>query len=303
MQTSKPHNTALPDLESLHCFLAAARHLHFRTAARSVALSPTAFGERIRRLEEEMNAPLFERSTRHVALTEAGHRLVPLVKKLMEDAQNMRHHLADATALTPHQLTIGTRFELGLSWLVPSLGQLAQNHPDRTLHLRFGDSDDLLRAVRTETIDCAVTSVQLTAQGLEYEPLHEEQYVFVAAPQLPPLLTPEDALHHRLLDAHPELPLFRYVQDAAQAPGGWTFARVELLGTIAAIRHRALEGAGVAVLPRYFIQADLQAGRLLQLLPHLQLPTDRFRLVWRRGHALRGAIVKLAAELRELPIR
>jgi LysR family glycine cleavage system transcriptional activator len=291
-----------PDLESLRCFEAVARHLHFRTAADSVALSPTAFSERIRKLEEDLGTPLLERTTRRVTLTPAGHRLLPHVQRLLEDARRLRQVVSEAAPM-PFELVLGTRFELGLSWLVPSLGVLEARRPERTLHLRFGDSADLLQAVRTGTVDAAVTSVRLTTPGLAYAPLHEETYVFVGSPHLPPLGAPEDAAHHTLLDTQPDLPLFRYLLDAVTPPAAWPFARMVWLGTIAAIRHRVLEGAGVAVLPRYFVTEDVAQGRLVRLLPELPLSSDRFRLVWRRDHPLHEALFELAGDLRALPVR
>ena len=53
------------------------------------------------------------------------------------------------------------------------------------------------------------------------------------------------------------------------------------MGTIAAIRHLVLRGEGVAVLPEYFVRADLETGRLERLLPHIELLADYFRLVFR----------------------
>src|SRR3982751_1647329 len=111
----------LPDLESLRCFDAAATHLSFRVAARAVALSPAAFGERIKRLEDQLAAPLFARTTRRVALTPAGHRLVAQARRVLDEANKCRRVALDDAAAVPFELTIGTRFELGLSWLVPAL--------------------------------------------------------------------------------------------------------------------------------------------------------------------------------------
>jgi LysR family glycine cleavage system transcriptional activator len=145
--------------------------------------------------------------------------------------------------------------------------------------------------------------VRLTTPGLAYAPLHEETYVFVGSPHLPPLGAPEDAAHHTLLDTQPDLPLFRYLLDAVTPPAAWPFARMVWLGTIAAIRHRVLEGAGVAVLPRYFVTEDVAQGRLVRLLPELPLSSDRFRLVWRRDHPLHEALFELAGDLRALPVR
>lgn len=292
----------LPDLESLRCFAAAARQQNFRAAAKVVALSPTAFSERIRRLEEQLAAPLFERTTRRITLTPAGERLLPQVEILLTTAGGLRS-LAAAASQPPFELTIGTRFELGLSWLVPALDELALGYPHRTLHLRFGDTDDLVRAVVVGHADAAVSSARLTVPGLEHAPLHEETYVAVAATAAPALDGPLDAPRHTLVDATADLPLFRYLLDAAPVTQPWRFARYEYLGAIAAIAQRVVAGKGVAVLPQYLVQAEIQQGQLRVLLPQWPPLADRFRLLWRRDHPRRQALLELAAQLRNLPLQ
>ena len=80
----------LPDLESLRCFVAAAELLNFRAAARQVALSPAALSQRIRSIEEQLQTPLFQRTTRRVHLTAAGLSLYPVAKKTLESAAECR---------------------------------------------------------------------------------------------------------------------------------------------------------------------------------------------------------------------
>ncbi|HVK82475.1 MAG TPA: LysR family transcriptional regulator [Kofleriaceae bacterium] len=296
----------LPDLESLRCFEAAATHLSFRVAASAVALSPAAFGDRIKRLEEHLAAPLFVRTTRHVALTPAGHRLLGHARRVLAEAARCRDVVHDAVAASPFELTLGTRFELGLSWLTPSLRELAEARPERTLHLVFGDSNDLLARARNALVDAVITSARLTASGVAYELLHDEDYAFVGSARLVRAHLLTRAAHagaHVLLDLAADLPLFRYFIDAVGRREAWTFRKVELLGTIGAIRLRALHGAGVAVLPRYFIEPDLRAGRLVRLLPRVPLQTDSFRLIWRAGHPREAELRALADELRRIPLR
>jgi len=296
------------DLESLRCFEAAATHLSFRLAARTVALSPAAFGDRIKRLEEQLATPLFARTTRRVTLTAAGLRLVPQARRVLEEAARCTEVVHQADRAMPFALTLGTRFELGLSWLTTALPQLQARRPERTIHLYFGDSPELIARVRIGLVDGAVTSTRLTT-GVSYEVLHDEEYVFVASTRLirrRPLARATHAHAHALIDASPDLPLFRYFLDAV-APGRarevWGFARVEYLGTIGAIRMRVLQGAGVAVLPRYFVANDLRARRLARLMPSIALQRDAFRLIWRTGHPREQSLRELAAELAALPIR
>jgi LysR family glycine cleavage system transcriptional activator len=295
----------LPDLESLRCFEKAAVVLNFRLAAAAVGLSPAAFGDRIRRLEDQLRQRLFVRTTRSVTLTPAGHRVLAQARRTLEEARRCLS-ASDESAAAPFELTLGTRFELGLSWLTPALAPLRRSRPERSLHLYFGDSEDLLTRVRRGRIDCAVTSVRLTRWDLRYELLHAEDYVLCAQParlRAVPLRRSEDAAGHTLLDLHPDLPLFRYLLDARPPGEQWNFQSIEYLGTIGAVRYRALEGAGIAILPRYFVRQDLKSGALKTVLPRARLNSDYFRLIWRSGHEHQDEIRRLARELRRIPLR
>jgi LysR family transcriptional regulator, glycine cleavage system transcriptional activator len=295
----------LPDLESLRCFVQAATHATFRAAARAVALSPAAFGDRIARLEEQLGTRLFERTTRRVTLTQAGERLLLQARRCLEEAERCRD-VAASTAEVPFDVVIGTRFELGMSWLVPALAPLERARPTRRLHLYFGDSADLLPRVLEGRLDCMVTSARLTAPGVDVVRLHEEEYAFVGARSLlakRPLVRSDDARRHVLLDVAADLPLFRYLLDARPPRESWAFERVQYLGGIGPIRARVLEGAGVAVLPLYYVDEDIRRGRLRRLLGGTKLPSDWFRLIWRKGAPRGEELRALGAELSRLPLR
>lgn len=294
-----------PDLESLRCFVAAATHLRFRSAAEACALSPTAFSTRIRALETRLSAELFARTTRSVRLTEAGERLLVQARAVLEAAARCAEvvHQEDAA---PFELVLGTRFELGLSFIVPSLSTLEKKRPSRRVHLYFADSADLIARILRGEIDAAVASMRLNDARLAYAPLHEEQYVLVGAKKLlakKPLASARDAAAHTLLDVHADVPLFRYLLEARPASEAWSFARIERLGAIGAVRARAVEGVGVAVLPRYFVERDLREGRLSLILPRTKLATDWFRLIWRAGHPYEPRLRDLATDLAALPLR
>jgi DNA-binding transcriptional LysR family regulator len=289
------------DLTSLGCFVAAAHTPSFRAAAARVALSPAAFSERLVRLEEDLGVALFVRTTRRSALTEAGHRLLPDAERLLDDARRLVHHAREPAAAVPYALTIGTRHELGMSWLVPSLGALERAAPERTLHVAMADTPDLAVRLERGTVDAFVSSARLTAPNLAYAALHEETYALVGVD--PTVSGPADAPRLTLLDVSPDLPLFRYLLDADPGARPWPFARSVYLGGLAAIRHRVLEAAGIAVLPSYFVEADLAAGRLHRLLPEHPIGRDTFRLVWRRGHPKEVALVALAEALRGIALR
>jgi LysR family transcriptional regulator, glycine cleavage system transcriptional activator len=298
----------LPAIDSLTCFAEAARLLNFRAAARAVALTPAALGQRIRQLEQQVGRQLFQRTTRRVTLTEAGLALLAPARAALDAAAACGPAARGELGAAPLDLVLGTRHELGMSWIVPMLPRLAREQPRITFHLYFGSSADLLARVRTAEIDAAVGSMRITDSHLDYTRLHREAYAFVAARRLVrdrPLRGPEDAAAHTLIDSQASLSLFGYFRDAPAASPRWTgvrFGRVLRIGTIAAIRHLVLRAEGVAVLPVYLIAGDLAAGRLVRVQPRVRLLDDHFRLVFRGDDPRRAVYEAVAAVMRDVPL-
>jgi DNA-binding transcriptional LysR family regulator len=265
-----------------------------------MAVTPAAFGQRIRHLEEDLGVSLFKRSTRSIMLTDAGVALLPHAEKCIAAATECARAARGDIGPQPMDFTLGTRHELGVSWILPQLDRLERERPWMHLHLYFGSGPDLLHHVRTLQIDCAVTSTRFMDPKLDSIRLHREDYVFVGASDLlkkTPFTRPEHAERHALLDLSGELPLFRYWQDAPSASEKVRFARCTWLGAIAAIRLRTLAGAGVAVLPEYLVRKDISKGRLKVVLPKVTPLHDYFRLVFRADSPNRAALESFAASL------
>lgn len=293
---------------TLRCFVSAAKLLNFRAAARSVAVTPAAFGQRIKQLEDLLGVTLFRRTTRSVHLTEAGLALLPLAEQTITSAQACVRAARGEEPLAPQEIVLGTRHELGLSWLLPQLDELSARLPWIQLHLYFGSGPDLLMRVRTMEIHCAITSTRLVDPKLDSLRLHREDYVFVASAALlrdKPLSRASHALSHTLIDIDADLPLLRYWRDAASRKLGdnLRFARTERVGAIEAIRQRVLRGAGVAVLPEYLVRKDLAARRLKRVFPSVHANHDYFRLVFRRDDPGRAVYEALAQRMLEAPLR
>ncbi len=297
---------SLPSLESLRCFVEAARFLNFRSAAHAVALTPAALGQRIRQLEDEVGAPLFQRTTRRVWLTEAGLGLLPHATKVLAGAQDCLRAARGEIGPAPIDLVIGTRHELGMSWIVPMLPTLRREFPHVTFHLYFGSSADLLMRVRNLEVDCAVGSMRAVDPKMDSLRLHPEEYAFVGQPRLLkrlPLSRPEHARGHTLIDTTAELSLFRYFRDAPGAGDRLDFDKILRVGTIAALAVVVQRGDGVAVIPSYLIAPELKARKLVRLFPHVKLLSDHFRLIFRTDDTRRTVYEKLAAFMASVPLR
>jgi DNA-binding transcriptional LysR family regulator len=292
---------ALPSIESLRCFYSAAHHLNFRRAAREVGLTPTAFSERIQRLEGELDCSLFARTTRRVELTTRGLALLPVAARALAEVQACVEAVRTPGTLET-RLAVGTRFELGLSWLVPGFIELERRMPHLVLDTYFGSGEDIVNRLDRGLLDCIVTSAPLARDAWHTEVLHPETYEFVGSARLlreRPFARVSDSRNHTLLDVDETLPLARYLLSTQP---GLAFSRVRACGAGAAIVERVLAGAGIAVLPTYMIQRELATKRLIPVLPRVRLLTDSFRLLYRRGHRFADQLGEIAEFLRHRPL-
>lgn len=118
------------ELRQLRCFLAAADHLHFGKAALQLGILPAVLGRQIQALETELRVRLFVRSTRQVALSDAGKKLLPRARQLIADGDEIVQHLRELADSNPHLLRIGA-IDSAASGLIPNLlRDLHAAHPD-----------------------------------------------------------------------------------------------------------------------------------------------------------------------------
>jgi DNA-binding transcriptional LysR family regulator len=297
---------SLPSLDSLRCLDAAAALGSFRAAAKAVSLTPAAVGLRIKQLEEQLGVQLFARSTRSIRLTQEGAAVLLQARVAIQAAEGVVRAARGDAAPVPFDYVIGTRHELGLSFLLPLRSALEAQSPGMTLHFYFSSGPDLVHKLRGRELDAALTSARVSDVALSGERVHLEEYVFVAAPRLlkrQPLAAHTDAVNHALLDIDAELPLFRYWRDAPGAAHPLQFGQVRRLGTIEAIRQLAVAGEGVAVLPRYLVERDLLQRRLVIVFGKVRPLSDHFRLLYRRDDPRQAIHQRVAKLMSETPLR
>jgi LysR family transcriptional regulator, glycine cleavage system transcriptional activator len=295
----------LATIDGLQCFLFASRTLNFRAAARAASLSPAAFSDRIHQLEAQLGVALFFRTTRAVRLTDAGVALVARAEHAISAVAACSGPLQRDPRNAAIDIVLGTRYELGMNWLLPALTELRKDQPWVTFHLYFGSASDLFLRVRLLEVDCAITSSRFDDSRLEAFALHEETYSLVGTPSLlrrVPLTKADDARNHTLVDISDARPLFRYFIDAKNAPR-LGFKHLVQMGTIAAIRDVVRHSEGVAVLPEYYTENDIAKNRLCKIFPRMKPLSDAFRLVFRANDPRRTLFLRIAERLRTLPLR
>ncbi len=266
-----------------------------------MALTPAAFGQRIRQLEEQLNVDLFLRTTRHVELTDAGRRLIPVAEITIRDSRACIAAVIEDSE-PPAHVTIGTRYELGMSWVLPNVLELQKKYPTWEVDFYFGSGNDIQSKLQAGQVDGIITSAPIAQSAWTSEFLHTENYVFVAAPDLLESIPFErfaDTKNHVLLDIDNTLPLTRYLTSKI---GSVSFKRVRSCGAGAAIIKMLLNNEGVAVVPEYMVIGELESGELVRLCEDENLQTDSFRLIFRQTSMLEPVLKKMGEFLRTRPL-
>ncbi|MDT7800800.1 MAG: hypothetical protein QOI78_4233 [Actinomycetota bacterium] len=143
------------EFRQIEHFLAVTRCGSFTAAAQEVHVVQSALSASIRKLEAELGTPLFERTTRRVELTEAGHALVPLAHRIVADVVAARGEVAAVAGLATGRVAIGTIQALSVVDLPAKLGEFRVRYPGIRLHVRDGTVPALTAAVASGELDLA----------------------------------------------------------------------------------------------------------------------------------------------------
>ena len=182
------------ELRQLHYFVAVAEELHFGRAAERLHIVQPAVSQQLRRLEAELGVTLVDRSTRHVALTEAGQRFLPEARATLVAAQRAKDAVA-GPARDDATLRLGTSAGLG-DRLPRLLAALRDRVPELTVELARPRGDERMRRVAGGTLDAALIRGVASRAGLRFEPVWTDALVLA----LP-------AAHPQAADADGPIPL------------------------------------------------------------------------------------------------
>ncbi|EST37497.1 hypothetical protein N566_12740 [Streptomycetaceae bacterium MP113-05] len=277
------------DLALLRTFLTVHRAGSFTRGAALLGLSQPAVTGQIRSLENQIGRPLFHRMARGVAATAVGEEL----------ARKVAPHLDALTEVTErglHQDGTGRRTvhlagppEFTALRAVPALTALIEQGV--SLRVAFGTTEEVLEGLAAGHSDLALTTGRPRGRLLTGTPLCDEELVLVAAARWAariggPVAVRTDgpsALEHvPALSVHERMPLMtRYWTTVFEEP-------MHQSGTVIAPDLRAvlqcvLNGAGMAVLPRYLCTEHLRNGTLVALLEPTVPPLRTYFLTVRAG--------------------
>jgi DNA-binding transcriptional LysR family regulator len=287
-------------LKSLTTFVQVVESGGFSAAARGLGISPTMASEHVQALERQLGARLLQRTTRKIGLTEIGQAYYETAARILGELQDA-DRAAGAVPSTPRgrlRLHVGAHL---VRFVAPVVADCMALHPELGLELTEGARMvDLVE----EGFDLAIRATAPADPGLAIRQLGAWRHVPCAAPSYLEEHTrpehPGDLSRHNCLRyaPYPHGDEWRF----AGPDGAAVTARVK--GTLRtnsaeALRIAALHGIGIFLAPGFLVADDLEAGRLVPLLPDYRPVAFAINAIYPARHPVSvkvRAFLELAAE-------
>jgi DNA-binding transcriptional LysR family regulator len=261
----------MADLSLLTSFVRTTEHGSFSAAARSLGVSAAAVSKNVAHLEAHVGVRLFHRSTRRLALTDAGERFLAQVRDPLASLDAAMAGIGDDGGEPSGTLKVGMGQALGRNFLVPLLGEFLARYPAIVPDWHF---DNRRMDLVGEGFDAAVGGGFALSQGLVARELAPVHIVAVAAPaylagralpQQPDDFAGLDGIMRRSTPSGRVRPWTLRTRRGTDQP---VPCRPRLIfSDPEAIALAARQGLGVALVPMPFAFAHIASGELVRLLP------------------------------------
>lgn len=261
----------LNHLRPLAVFATVVEHGSMRAAAKALQLSPSVVSHHLSQLEEHLGVALLYRSTRKLSLTRNGERLIPHARNMLNAAETGFEVALDGVGELSGELRVTVPALFANSPLADKIAKFSIAHPKVKLHLDFSE---ITRDVIADGIDVAIRAGWLRDSQLKARKLYEEERVLLASSSYvqsrSSVAHPKDLVDWDWLELSPVA-----LQSSFTNADGKTVS-LKLTSSLAANNAAALyqlckAGAGLAILPVFMAEADLEAGEMQSVLPEWKL--------------------------------
>ncbi|WP_039799665.1 LysR family transcriptional regulator [Nocardia araoensis] len=175
------------ELQQMRYVIAVAETNSFTRAAERCLVVQSALSHQIARLERELGARLFERTSRRVRLTPAGAAFLPAARQCLDAADRAAAEVAAAVGEVRGRLAVGLIPTVAAVDIPEALRDFRRRHPHVRISLRVGASEELVEKVEQGAIDIAFLGLPTTARprGVVAHELARDRLVAVVAPDHP----------------------------------------------------------------------------------------------------------------------
>jgi len=276
------------DLLQLEHFLAVVEEGTFTRAAERVCRSQPAVSQSIKKLEEELGAPLFARDVHDVSLTEAGLALVEYARKMVGVRDDAMRELGALKSLTTGTLNIAAHESAAVYLLPAALRSYLHRFPDIKVGIYRSRLTEIPRQVMDREVHVGFVKDEPSFRELQWVQVHADEMVLVAAPGHPLTRKAESRIEdlggerfvlHHLCSATEQkiLRLFQQHHTPCRiAAELWSFEN---------IKNFVEAEVGLAIVPKITVERELRAGTLARIkVPELDIPRRTLMIYREHGY-------------------
>lgn len=294
-------------LKGIDVFVCVAQAGSFKGAAEKLHLTGSAISKSIARLESRLGVRLFQRSTRSLALTDAGTAFYRTCTGVLADLEEAELSLQAENSEPRGRVRIDLPGAFGRSQVLPIILRCRQAHPLLIAHVSF--SDGFVEPLQQGAdIVVRIGGADIWPDSVGHRHLATEWHVLCASPAYLALQgvphTQSDLAHHACIAygrVDGSVSPWRF---AGEREGETVSRQVDahlIVGNGEGLLTAVLAGCGIAQLPSWLVRRELAAGTLVQVLPQLATDGMAITLAWNKSRQVQPKVSvvleALAAEL------
>ncbi|MGH1470391.1 MAG: hydrogen peroxide-inducible genes activator [Cellvibrionaceae bacterium] len=296
-------------LTELRYIVTLAREQHFGHAAERCFVSQPTLSIAVKKLEEELGVPIFERTKSRVHPTPLGEKIITQAQLVLEQTAAIKDIASAGKDQLNSPLQVGAIFTIGpylFPKFIPLLQELAHDMP---LYVEESYTATLRQRLRNGELDAIIVSLPFTEADVVTKPLYDEPFV-VLMPHKHPLaskkeINPEDLQEHNVLllgEGHcfrdqvlkacpklePTLESTHHVRTASEG------------SSLETLKHMVVSGLGITILPISAAMTSQYAENLLTIRPFCDpAPVRTVALAWRASYPRAKAIDKVCEAIQK----
>jgi len=267
-------------LQGMELFTAAARLGSFSEAARQSGLSPASVSRIIGEFETHLGVTLFNRTSRTLALTEAGATYLRRIEPILDGIRMAEAEAAAFQTRPSGRLVVHSRLMFGNRVLAPLVPEFQAVNPEIVVELTLAERPADLNQHDLQ-VDVEIRIGRPPDPSLASALILQTERILVASPAhlaaIAPIARPADLTAARCLPYRiaGEEPVWRFARDGVLEEVAIRSVTAANSGEV--LRMLALAGHGIALLDDYTVQSDIEAGRLCRLLPDYAITNSTFQ--------------------------
>lgn len=279
----------LPDLRQVRSLVTVAETESFTKAAEKLGVTQSAVSHSIRALETQLDSKLVERAGKRVALSQNGTILLRRFKAAITELEKAHEELGLLKRWGQGRLRIGATHTL-CTYLLPMVMQkFRELYPRAEIHIESGDTSELIESLDASKIDLVLGMSGREPTWARFDPVFEDELVFVVAPDHPwakaGSVAAEDVGKESFLVYARSSETYRFLKSSFEDAGVRLRPGLSL-GDMGAIKEMAKVGVGVGIVAPWIAQDEIDNGELVALPLGIAARRRSWGLVCHEGRQL-----------------